>query len=331
MDSPITRPITESDVYPGFWTDWSHGRIRGATLTLSNRDGGFLITFLAIFVVIVGTSFWRTACFVIHYTLSSDTPKDGIYHQRQAILGNAASGASGLLSLLQMNWAWRKHTQAQPYRRILPLFGFATLTLGAFSVAGVFSSRISTSIGDKVLLSGRDCRFLLRENIDYDTEYATIKPYLQQRKASAATYAQRCYTNREVSQDCSIFLQPKLSWNRTDVGCPFPGGDKICRRSSKNLRLDTGYIDSNLDLGINTPPEHRFQFRIMAEYAPLKTEGYSENVTVSYRNNPPEQLMQYYYWGNIFSIYKYNATYEYYAHPPGTALAGALNLDYTIK
>jgi hypothetical protein len=38
----------------GFWTNWSNGKILGATMTMSRQNGGFLIAFLAIFVGMAG-------------------------------------------------------------------------------------------------------------------------------------------------------------------------------------------------------------------------------------------------------------------------------------
>lgn len=64
-------------------------------------DGGLLSSFIACFVTFSGTCFWRLACFVLHLRLSSYRPEDGLYHQRQAILRNAASGIGGLLDLLK--------------------------------------------------------------------------------------------------------------------------------------------------------------------------------------------------------------------------------------
>jgi hypothetical protein len=88
--------------------NWSHGRLRGATLTLRTRDAGFLSAFLALFVAVAGTSFWRIGSFLLHHALSSRAPRDAVYHQRQAILRNAATAMSGVWSLVLLNWAWRR-------------------------------------------------------------------------------------------------------------------------------------------------------------------------------------------------------------------------------
>lgn len=56
--APILRSAMSSttnyEVHLGFWTNWSHGQIQGATVTLTRRNGGFLIAFLAIFIGMVG-------------------------------------------------------------------------------------------------------------------------------------------------------------------------------------------------------------------------------------------------------------------------------------
>lgn len=92
-------------IYTGVWTNWSHGAVFGRTLTIDRRDGDLLIAFIALFVTIVGTSFWRLACFALHSFFSSEATRDGIYHQRQAILRNSANGANGLWRLGQTQWA----------------------------------------------------------------------------------------------------------------------------------------------------------------------------------------------------------------------------------
>ncbi len=294
-----TESVTSDNIYLGFWINWSHGRFRGATLTLGARDGGLLNAFLALFVATAGTSFWRIACFVIHYMLSSENARDGIHHQRQAILRNAASSTSALWRFLQINWFWRsKSDQVGPWRRILPSTTFAFTTTVLVILATVFSSRISTSMGNEVLLTSQNCGIAAAINLDPDYYWGKGLPYTVQKAVSSASYAQACYMNNTVARNCPTFPRSSLPWTvQRDAGCPFPGQDEICRSNSTNLRLDTGYIDSNLDLGINSPPSNRFLYRNVIECAPLKTEGYSENVTVFRQDSQTSsrQVMQYYY------------------------------------
>lgn len=321
-------------------------------LSLTRRDGGLLTAFLALFVTIAGTSFWRIACFTLHYILSSPTPRDGIYHQRQAILRNAANGTAGLWSLVQLNWAWRNHTVIQLCRRILPLTTLTVVILAAFAVASVFSSQVTTSMGNDALLLGSNCGINNLTGTDARYYMATFLPYMVQRLISSATYAQECYYQRSATtQNCPTFVQRSLPWTTTrDVGCPFPGGDKICRSNSTNLRIDSGYINSHINLGINAPQEDRFLFRTVIECAPLKTEGYSENVTLNLPENSTNsrQVMQYKYGGLFHGAegqsFNNSVTYQYSADPvlglggyygtpsfPYHGIPFSANNDYTVQ
>jgi hypothetical protein len=89
-------------VYLGMWTNWSRGRVLGATLTLSREDGNYLLSFTAFFIGFVSTRFWRIMCFILHNLFSTSTPRDALYHQQQAILRNSYSADSGLLVFVQL-------------------------------------------------------------------------------------------------------------------------------------------------------------------------------------------------------------------------------------
>jgi hypothetical protein len=71
MSSTVTKVVSDGDIYLGVWTNWRHGAVGGLTITLTRRDGGLLTAFLALFVGVVGTCFWRLSCFVLHWYLSS--------------------------------------------------------------------------------------------------------------------------------------------------------------------------------------------------------------------------------------------------------------------
>lgn len=336
MGSIATHPVTDDGIYLGFWINWSYGRVRGATLTLGAREGGLFAAFLALFVGIAGTSFWRIACFVIHHMLSSEGARDGIYHQRQAILRNATGITHGLWHLVQMNVAWRNCNKARPWQRVLPLITFAFITLVVFVLATIFSSRISTSMGNEVLLDGRNCGVMTIDGMDPNDYWRIFLPNANQRVVSSANYAQECYVNNTMARNCPTFLRPSLPWTvERDVACPLPGQDKICRSNSTNLRLDTGYLDSNRDLGINSAPDNRFLYRTVVECAPLKTEGYAENVTVYPRGNGTgsRQVMRYYYGHRNDQGIELESpqTFQYSADQPLEILRYDGGGDYNIK
>ena len=104
--------------------------------------------------------------------------------------------------------------------------------------------------------------------------------YVRARPRDEMAYAQWCYINNFNSRNCSIFYKPRLHWTAVrNAKCPFPGGEDICLSNSSNLRLDSGYVDSDYDLSINSPLGMRFLYRSVAECAPLKTKVYVKNTT----------------------------------------------------
>jgi len=156
----------------------------------------------------------------------------------------------------------------------------------AFTIAGGFSSLVSTGIGDEVLLDGTNCALV---NTQPDDLQANLEVFHIAAKEvrDAASYASQCYSDRGTKSvgvfDCNTLAAPKLQLTeRRDAPCPF--GDNICRSDSSNLVLDTGYIDSHLHLGINAPPGERLLIRNVHTCAPLRTDGFSRNFSTTSEN-----------------------------------------------
>jgi hypothetical protein len=51
-----------------------------------------------------------------------------------------------------------------------------------------------------------------------------------------------------------------------------------------NIRIDSGYIDSHFDLGLNSPMDHRVLARHVLHRALPVTKGFSRNETTSVGN-----------------------------------------------
>ena len=95
--SPIMD--TSEQVYTGFWTNWEQGRVVGSTLTL--RNGAYLVAFLALFVRIVGSHFWRLLCYAIfHYMPSRMDELDRSTTQQKAILRNSYSPLNSVIKFV---------------------------------------------------------------------------------------------------------------------------------------------------------------------------------------------------------------------------------------
>lgn len=158
--------------------------------------------------------------------------------------------------------------------RVVPIIGTALLCVVTFTLAGGFSSQLSTGISNDVLLDGSNCGI-----VDTST-YAAGSPifaYVSTEASNAANYAQQCYSaNTSHTFDCTTYVKPRLP-STVDYNAPCPFQDDICRSNNSNIRLDTGYIDTLEHLGINLP--ERTLYRSILHCAPLVTEGYSENVS----------------------------------------------------
>lgn len=291
----------EYPVHIGYWTNWSHGRVAGATITLG-RNGALLTAFLAVFVTVVGTRLWRIACFALHQYLSSDEAQDGLYHQRQAILRNSANEMDSAGNLVRILVAWRRKA-SRPFYRILPLFGIALLSVAAFTAAGILSSKVGTAMGKEVLISSPSCGIPFLKTHDPEKLSTILQPWDAQRMMSFANYAEKCYSNNSV-EGCGPFIKRQLLTTvERKASCPFKG---LCRSEDHNIKLDTGPLNTHKDLGLNAPQNLRFTMRIVNQCAPLITEGFKRNF--NYSNDI--SYMRYYY-GNQGDTGAKNHTYEY--------------------
>lgn len=118
----------------------------------------------------------------------------------------------------------------------------------------------------------------------------------------STTSAQQCYTDSPGVFDCTHFVKNNLpSTVDVDAHCPFSDG--ICRSDTSNIMLDTGYIDSVRDLGINSPQDESIQFRAVLHCAPLKTQGYTIETST-----PVENHTQYHYGPFLIGPERQNAT-----------------------
>jgi hypothetical protein len=287
--SSVLGVNTQPGVYLGVWINWSRGEVLGSTLTMTQRNGALLVAFVALFITFVGSRFWRILCFAIHHHQSTAEPQDGIYHQRQAILKNADNPLAGLTSWYQLLGAWRK-VGHQPYRRVLPIALFTVLLAVGFTAASLLSSRVASAMGQEVLVRGTCGVNILGHYIAGQDKnpavttspefFTVLLPFLAERLVSFSNYALSCYANSSNAQGCNNYVKSQLRYssNRT-AGCPFD--ENLCRLSKGNILLDTGYLDSHFDLGMNARLEDRFLYRRTTHCAPLKTAGYTSSANFS--------------------------------------------------
>lgn len=301
VDLAWIQAMDINDVYLGVWTNWSRGSVLGQTLTLSREHGNHVIALTAFFIAFVATRFWRISCFLFHRWFSDPTSTDALHRQRQIILCNSSSPESALMSLALLVWSWRRRGTQRHLYGVSLLIMFVVICISSFVVAGSFSSRISTDVGNEVLLRPNHCGFI--HNSQTAAGNTLMTSYLHQRISTAMNYADQCYEKEPGSSmvECKRFIVPKLpSSVHSTAGCPFQ--ESLCRSNNSNLLLDTGYIDSREHLGLNTPDSQRFQQRQVLHCAPLKVEGYEKRVISS------NQTFVTYNYGSMIGGSKSNTT-----------------------
>ncbi|KAF2491600.1 hypothetical protein BU16DRAFT_468495 [Lophium mytilinum] len=276
----------DNDVYTGIWINRSFGSIYGATLTLDRQSGGLLIAFLALYVGTTGRSFWKLVSSSLHHIYSSPAASDGIYHQRQAVLRNSQSAPDAAITLILASVAWRERAQ-RIWRRTLPVLVVSLIVAATFATAGILSSRVTTKTANEVLMSGKFC-----ENFTKSEDDIPLLSNQAPKLTNYLSYALQCYrrTDQSRSTKCQTFVKPELAYTvDSNASCPF--SDEMCVSKYQNLFLDTGYLDSINDLGVNQGP--RFLVRSTRHCAPLVTRGYSRLHTD--QQNPSLHFMRYYY------------------------------------
>ncbi|KAJ8124562.1 hypothetical protein O1611_g9078 [Lasiodiplodia mahajangana] len=301
LDQAVTGSTDDAyPVYTGFWTDWSRGKVLGSTLTLTRGDANLFIAFVAFFLTVVTAQLWSIACFASHSFFSTQDPRDMLHHQRQAILRNNGAPASTAVTLIRLAWAWRRSSSV--VRRVIPLLACTVLLAVGFATAAGFSSRIA--VGNTVLLKPRNCGVNNGAERDVETGTNIYFPWQAQQHTIALNYAQQCYSTSVTVADCldTALVRRELATSvDTNASCPF---DKtVCSRNSSNLRLDSGFIDSHFDLGVNASPDQRLQFRTVLHCAPLTTRGYRSSY-----NRPDNLTLSRYHYG-VTAVG--NFTYEY--------------------
>lgn len=248
----------------------------GATLTVTQRNANLLIAFVALFVSLTASYLWKIVCFGIHAYFSTSEARDVLHHQRQALLRNNIGPASGAFTLIKLLRVWSK----KGVWRLLPLLICTSLLTVLLSLASGFSSQVA--IHNYVLIDGSNCGIVTEVNprINYTADLSIFRPYVSDLTTAASIQATQCFSNTTtLTEGCRTYIKPRLalSINR-NAPCPF--GD-LCRSEHGNLFLDTGFQNSHDYLGLNAPESQRFSRRMIAECAPLKTDGYQASLNIS--------------------------------------------------
>ncbi|KAK6712240.1 hypothetical protein SNK05_006694 [Fusarium graminearum] len=277
------------EIYTGSWTDWSRGRVLGATLTLSSRDSSLLLAFIAAFVTVVAIRLWLIIAFTAHQLAAAGGKHDGLYYQRQVILRNVKSAPAAAWLFLQQAWHWRG-IAGSSFSRTLPLALFCIIYSVGFAILAVFSSQISDSASAYRLLRSPSCGFQIPSE---EYQKATFD------NQRAALYSKECYSNTS-SPVCNMLPTRELEWASSSVDCPF--GGKVCL-DTPAFKMESRMIDTHYDLGLNNPPKNRLKYKRETICSPLNTgDGFTQYINGSEADSLGWQdnvLIRYLYGGNL--------------------------------
>ena len=152
------KMLSDVDVYVGSWIDYTKGPILGATLTLTYRDGAFMVAFLALFVRMAGSHLCGIFCYITHQWRSNRRSYDVLHHQQQAKLRKSSSVSNALWLWLKIGWSWRSNTRYSFWRSLI-LISAAIVHIATFGITGVFSSHVKKT-STNALVTERQLRML---------------------------------------------------------------------------------------------------------------------------------------------------------------------------
>ena len=250
-------------------------------MTMSLRDGAYLIAFLALYVRLTGSHLWSIFCHFAFRVHSTSSPQSGLYHQQQAILRNSASVGRTLWDLVTVSYSWRGRV-SRPFGRTIWLFMYASLHIVAFVAAGIFSSRVTTARAE-VLVRGNLCGIWpnpglhqtgtqphnqsdLFERFGYKANYKNSL-------VKANAYASTCYNASSKLDSCLPYGREQISWSTSvSNGCPFPDAS-ICR-GNITVNFDSGLLNSHTHFGINSQERDRVEYRRTMSCSLISTDKY---------------------------------------------------------
>ncbi|KLU86383.1 hypothetical protein MAPG_05397, partial [Magnaporthiopsis poae ATCC 64411] len=261
-------------IYTGVWRNYYSATGSTIILTVPQDVGAMLTAFLALFVSFSFGHLWSIICFVLHQVRSTPERLSGVYHQRQALLRNTTTAAATAWTSIKLAWVWKGHSRGV-VGGSAALVSVAVSFVALLAAASLLSSKIQLVDGD-VLLSGQECGWInMTDGSSFDKDFAkgSFRVWLYDR---AERYSANCYGPEAASGPetgaCGGFPANTIPVTSSTVPCPF--GKAICAQPDA-FQLDSGFIDSNQHLGINSPLEDRIRFRKVATCIPIQTEKYS--------------------------------------------------------
>ncbi|KAJ9425989.1 hypothetical protein QL093DRAFT_2630054 [Fusarium oxysporum] len=231
------------NVYTGMWVDYSNGRITGATITLTARNGLILVAALSIFLVLVGSQFWSILTLDIHWMNATDKITDILHFQHQATFRNAGTSIGATRELLALPFPWRRRqTGPRDFSvTILRSRAWALLALTNFcvwSTVGPFSCAITRSAGSHILIAPGTCGIVFDNTSETGLSSKSLSKTI-----IADTHARGCYESNDSSAQCNSFVQKQLHGPKMQTRTALSG--MASARLRLNLTADTSTLTTS--------------------------------------------------------------------------------------
>lgn len=282
-----------ANIYEGFWTNWSKGRFWGYTWTLCPEQATLLTNSMALFTTIAGIQLWTVVRYIIHHFGAYRPPEMSTPHhnQQQFILRNGGTDLTTGRLMLTLALTGRRSTGARSLRSFI--IGILALVYAfLFMIAGVYSNKAisdsSSTRGSEVLSRSEHCGiwnetyisivdpgplFTNEDELELWIQFKAKKAYNVQ---LSLEYAQECYLSQTatdyMSSTCNTLKTSRLNWDTRAGSCPF--AMELCHRGANTIVLDTRYIDTHEDLGINASPSDRLKYRRVTTCTVLNDTNY---------------------------------------------------------
>jgi hypothetical protein len=205
-----------------------------------------------------------------------------MYHQIQLVLRNTESQSALIKGFSQIIRS-HKRSRSQAYRRTLFLMILAISYCLSLFLASTLSSYFITASDKSVLSISNHCGWIVEpdisgENLVFSNEQAfdvanALAIAGRNSYKRSAGYSRSCYNQLSGNATtCDSFVQTMLPYAmRREVSCPFD--DQACNGSA--VSLDTGYLRSDTDLGINTRSGDSLAVRKVMTCVPLAGEKFA--------------------------------------------------------
>jgi hypothetical protein len=141
---------------------------------------------------------------------------------------------------------------------------------------------------------------------DQDVQGRAFNTNWADRLHVADRYQRQYYHEQPLGPECGNLPVPRLDWSFEDAPCPFTDAELCISNGSTPVKMASGYINSNMDLGINSRAEDSIDYQRTATCSPIQA---SYTRVYHYENITNATFTSYHYGYN--PVVQSEATFNY--------------------